>query len=215
MANMDKLSPDYIPEPTNIFNKIYILLKERGKSTIFHSHEEIRLALGERFPEDPVPKQPAISKAMKQITKEIFVFKEGKFIFIETPKGYEFYDQIWEFIALFEEHFNFKKNTVFRMSKNTLVYHLDKQDVDRFVEKTKAIFPEKLFWGISVQDEYVFIMFARKKIDDIDYFQHFRRLVPEYMRYLLIVGHNSRSARQKRNARNRLQETRTDTDDAR
>lgn len=212
---MDKLSPDYIPEPTNIFNKIYILLKERGKSTKFRSHEEIRLALGERFPEDPVPKQPAISKAMKQITKEIFVFKEGKFIFIETPNGYEFYDQIWEFIALFEEHFNFKRNTVFRMSYNTLVFHLSESDADRFAEKTKAIFPSELFWGISVQGEYVYLMFAHKKIDGIDYFNYFRELVPEYMRYVLTVGHNSRSARQKRNARNRLQETRTDTDDAR
>lgn len=212
---MDKLSPNYIPEPTNIFNKIYILLKERGKNTTFQSHEEIRLALGERFPEDPVPKQPAISKAMKQIAKEIFVFKEGKFIFIETPNGYEFYDQIWEFVTLFEEHFNFKKNTVFRMSKNTLVFHLDKQDVDRFVEKIKAIFPEKLFWGISVQEEYVYLMFANKKIDGIEYFNNFRILVPEYLRYLLIVGHNSRSARQKRNARNHSQETRTGSEESR
>ena len=212
---MDKLSPNYIPEPTNIFNKIYILLKERGKNTTFQSHEEIRLALGERFPEDPVPKQPAISKAMKQIAKEIFVFKEGKFIFIETPNGYEFYDQIWEFVTLFEEHFQFQKKTVFRMSYNTLVFHLSELDADRFAEKIRAIFPSKLFWGISVQGEYVYLMFAHKKIDDIDYFNHFRKLISEYMRYLLVVGHNSRSARQKRNNRNCSEKARTDTEETR
>lgn len=212
---MDKLSPDYIPEPTNIFNKIYILLKERGKDYTFQSHEEIRLAIGERFPDEPMPKQPAISKAMKQIAKEVFAFKEGKFVYIEKPNGYGFYDQIWEFVTLFEEHFQFQKNTVFRMSYNTLVFHLSELDADRFAEKVKATFPSELFWGISVQGEYVYLMFANKKIDGIDYFNYFRELVPEYMRYLLIVGHNSRSARQKRNARNHLQETRTDTDDAR
>ena len=212
---MDKLSPDYIPEPTNIFNKVYILLKERGKDYTFQSHEEIRLAVGERFPDEPMPKQPAISKAMKQIAKEVFAFKEGKYVYIEKPDGYGFYDQIWEFVALFEEHFDFKTSTVFRMSTNTLVFHLNKQDIDRFVGKIKAIFPEKLFWGISVQDEYVFLMFACKKIDDIDYFQHFRKLIAEYLRYLLVVGHNSRSARQKRNVRNHLHETRTDTEESR
>ena len=212
---MDKLSPDYIPEPTNIFNKIYILLKERGKDYTFQSHEEIRLAVGERFPDEPMPKQPAISKALKQIAKEVFAFKEGKYVYIEKPDGYGFYDQIWEFVALFEEHFAFKKNTVFRMSYNTLVFHLSELDADRFAEKIEAIFPSQLFWGISVQGEYVYLMFAHKKIDDIDYFNHFRKLIPEYMRYLLVVGHNSRSARQKRNIRNHQEEIRTDTEEAR
>ena len=82
-------------------------------------------------------------------------------------------------------------------------------------EKIEAIFPSQLFWGISVQGEYVYLMFAHKKIDDIDYFNHFRKLIPEYMRYLLVVGHNIRSARQKRNIRNHQDETRTDTEEAR
>ena len=214
---MQYFKKDYIPEPTNVFNKIYLVLRELGVNHRFKSHEEIRLALGERFPNEPTPKQPAISKAMKQITQATFEFDEGNFTYIETQYDYRFYEGIYECLALFDERFDFIKHTVFEINKKTLVFRVSEKDAERFAAKIEASFPGKLFWGISVQNEYVYLMFDENTTEYDEYFGYFNNFFKDYMLYLLLVGDNiSRStARQMKRFRTAPVEIRTDTDDAR
>ena len=187
---MQHFTKDYIPEPTNIFNKIYILLRERGVNHRFKSHEDIRLALGERFPNEPIPKQPAISKAMKQLTQATFEFDEGNFTYIETQYDYRFYEGIYECLALFDERFDFVRHTVFEINEKTLVFRVTEKDAAKFAAKIEASFPDKLFWGISVQNEYVYLMFNENSIEYDEYFGYFKNFFKDYMLYLLLVGDN-------------------------
>lgn len=206
---------DTILDPNTVAGKLYILLNEVKFDRIFQTQEDIRLAYGERFPDEPIPKQPTISKALKQISKINFDFENVSFTFLDMGRQYEFFPCQWEFIALFDDDFIFHKNTVLTMSNNTLVFHLHEKYANKFVKSIQTLFPPDLFWGISIQGEYVFLMFDVYSRTYKNHFAGFQRFFENHRNYHNKIDYRRIATLRMRKPRRKTEEKRNSEEENR
>lgn len=209
---MQNYYEDTILDPNTIAGKLYILLKEVNFSRIFYSQEEIRLAYGEKYPDEPTPKQPTISKALKQISQQTFEFERGNkteiYTFLDFGSSYGFIKCHWRFINLFDEDFQFHRDSIFLISNNAIVFSLAERDVKRFAESISTLFPPDLFWGISLQGNHVFLMFNKHSFDYDKYHDDFVNFFEKFDDYCKKTNYRRKAALRMRNPRKKTEEKR-------
>ena len=165
----------------DVINALIDFFEEQNSDYTFETQEQLSSVLedfltakGKLKEEVKGPHQTTISRAMPEVIERPYL-KGKKYFFIEKSyKGYYFAQKDSELTDLFKLRNAYLKQSVHVMSENTIVFCINNDKHQKFIQVLHEHFPTDMLWGYSSLGNYLYLMFDTKQNDWKAYFNVFR-----------------------------------------
>ena len=168
-----KQSPYYIKKYLETLCALHLRDKSLDEP-LFTTQTALVAPIAKKYPAMKSLNQSSVSRTFKNLLPCDWEDEYGnRYRIIRTKNGYFLKQrcEAHEMIPLYESPNIFVKDSVFKLTEQTLVFKViqDKDRVDDFISLIESTFSEDLFWGISHQGSYLYLMFNKNYDQWISY----------------------------------------------
>ena len=157
-----------------------------GVATQFELQEKLEAYIAKNQEKyDVVPDQPDISRALTLAMSKTYEKQKRTYAFVKKGKHYFFTSKETILTELFK--LEYLKETVHRLSDNTLVFDLKRNNHEEFIDIVEKKISPNMLWGNYSQENYLFLMFDVQRGDfkvNFEAFANFFKRKRAYESYL-------------------------------
>lgn len=157
-----------------------------GVATQFELQEKLEAYIAKNQEKyDVVPDQPDISRALTLAMSKTYEKQKRTYALVKEGKHYFFTSKETVLTELFK--LEYLKETVHRLSNNTLVFDLKRNNHEEFIDIVEKKISPNMLWGNYSQENYLFLMFDDQRGDftvNFEAFANFFKRKREYETYL-------------------------------
>ncbi len=157
-----------------------------GVATQFELQEKLEAYIAKNQEKyDVVPDQPDISRALTLAMSKTYEKQKRTYALVKEGKHYFFTSKETILTELFK--LEYLKETVHRLSNNTLVFDLKRNNHEEFIDIVEKKISPNMLWGNYSQENYLFLMFDDQRGDftvNFEAFANFFKRKREYETYL-------------------------------
>lgn len=157
-----------------------------GVATQFELQEKLEAYIAKNQEKyDVVPDQPDISRALTLAMSKTYEKQKRTYALVKEGKHYFFTSKETILTELFK--LEYLKETVHRLSNNTLVFDMKRNNHEEFIDIVEKKISPNMLWGNYSQENYLFLMFDDQRGDftvNFEAFANFFKRKKEYETYL-------------------------------
>lgn len=154
------------------------LIKGNLDKMLFTSQAKLASDIAAKYPDMKSLHQSSVSRTFKKLLLDDLDDKYGNYYrIVKKKKGYflRLRCEANEMVALYQAPNIFTKDSAFKLTTYTLVFKVvqDSSRVDEFIHLIESNCSEDLFWGISHQGSYLYLMFNKDYKNWDSYYKSF------------------------------------------